>query len=116
MSAAADMASLEAKASGSSFYKAMKILPSAQRDAMYAVYRFCREVDDIADEGGADAEKRAGLGRWRRDIDALFEGKPAGQAEFLRAPVSRYGLRREGCHAVIDGMEMDVGAGVVAPD
>lgn len=116
MTAAADTASLEAKASGSSFYKAMKILPPAQRDAMYAVYRFCREVDDIADEGGADDERRAGLDRWRADIDALFAGRPAGQADFLKMPVERFGLAREDFHAVIDGMEMDVGAGLVAPD
>jgi phytoene synthase len=37
--------------SGSSFYLAMRILPVAQRDAMYQIYAFCRAVDDIADEG-----------------------------------------------------------------
>jgi squalene synthase HpnD len=107
---------LASKASGSSFYTAMRILPADKRDAMYAVYRFCREVDDIADEGGTDAEKRAGLAQWRADINALYRGAPAGQAAFLVQPKNRYGLRRQDFHAVIDGMEMDVGAGVVAPD
>ncbi len=105
-----------AKASGSSFYTAMKILPAEKRDAMYAVYDFCREVDDIADEGGTDDERRAGLNRWRADLGALYAGQPAGQAEFLKRPVERYGLRQDDFLAVIDGMEMDVGAGVVAPD
>jgi presqualene diphosphate synthase len=106
----------EAKASGSSFYTAMRILPAAKRDAMYAVYRFCREVDDIADEGGTDEERRAGLEQWRRDMDAVFSGGEAGQAAFLVKPVKEYGLKRQDFQAVIDGMEMDVGAGVVAPD
>ena len=39
----------EAQASGSSFYTAMRLLPKAERGAMFAVYGFCREVDDIAD-------------------------------------------------------------------
>lgn len=110
------VATHEAKASGSSFYVAMKILPPAKRDAMYAIYRFCREVDDIADEGGSEAEKRAGLNQWRADINALYRAAPAGQAAFLLAPTKEYGLRREDFHAVIDGMEMDVGQPVVAPD
>ena len=38
------------KAAGSSFYSAMKLLPKAQREGMYAIYAFCRAVDDIADE------------------------------------------------------------------
>jgi phytoene synthase len=104
------------KASSSSFYTAMKILPAPKREAMYAIYRFCREVDDIADEGGTDEQKRAGLAQWRKDVDALFRGSWAGQAEFLKGPVERYGLRRQDFYAVIDGMEMDVGQPIVAPD
>lgn len=105
-----------AKASGSSFYTAMRILPAEKRDAMYAIYDFCRAVDDIADEGGTDEERHAGLEAWRKDIRALFADQPAGQAEFLRPHVVRFGPREEDFIAVIDGMEMDVGAGVVAPD
>jgi squalene synthase HpnD len=106
----------EAKASGSSFYAAMKILPPAKREAMYAIYRFCREVDDIADEGGTDEERHAGLNEWRAGINALYRAAPAGQASFLIGPVKEYGLRREDFHAVIDGMEMDVGTPITAPD
>ena len=39
------------KASGSSFYAAMRLMPKAEREAMYAIYAFCRAVDDIADNG-----------------------------------------------------------------
>jgi squalene synthase HpnD len=117
MSAVEDIGTAtEAKATGSSFYAAMKILPPEKRDAMYAIYRFCREVDDIADEGGTEEAKRVGLNQWRADINALFRAAPTGQAAFLIHPTKQYGLRREDFHAVIDGMEMDVGDPVVAPD
>ncbi len=61
-----------ATASGSSFYAAMRILPRAQRQAMYDIYAFCRAVDDIADDGGDRAERQEQLAQWRRDIDALY--------------------------------------------
>ncbi len=50
-------------AAGSSFYTAMRLLPAEQRDAMYAVYAFCRAVDDVADDGGAREVRAAELDR-----------------------------------------------------
>jgi phytoene/squalene synthetase len=60
-----------ARASGSSFYLAMRILPAVKREAMYEIYAFCRAVDDIADGDGARGQRRAELAQWRADIDAL---------------------------------------------
>ncbi|MEX0815205.1 MAG: squalene/phytoene synthase family protein, partial [Dongiaceae bacterium] len=51
--------------SGTSFFWAMRLLPRPRREAMFAVYAFCREVDDIADDEAAVPLKRAQLGRWR---------------------------------------------------
>ena len=48
-------------ARNSSFYRAMAILPRAQRDAMFEIYSFCRAVDDIADGEGTKDEKTAAL-------------------------------------------------------
>src|SRR4029079_14788820 len=46
------------KASTSSFYIAMRLMPAEERDAMFAIYAFCRKVDDIADDGvGTRAER-----------------------------------------------------------
>lgn len=102
-------AALRSKVSGSSFYAGMRVLPKAEREAMYAIYGFCRIVDDIADDlVGERADRAAALGGWRRDIDALYEGGNAGQAAFLRPHVERFGLEREDFRAVIDGMAMDV--------
>ena len=58
---------------------AMRILPAPRREAMFALYGFCRAVDDIADERGpATASQRlAELERWRADIAAMFAGRAA---------------------------------------
>ena len=104
------------RASGSSFYNAMRILPRAQREAMFEIYSFCRQVDDIADSSGAREERRKELARWRADVDALYAGKAAARNRGLLAAVRDFGLRREDFQAVIDGMEMDVVSDIRAPD
>jgi phytoene synthase len=105
------------KATGSSFYLAMRLMPRAQREAMFAIYAFCRKVDDIADDGvGTRPERHARLEQWRGDLNALYAGQPAGQSEFLRPAVATYGLRKEDFFTVIDGMDMDVAEDIVAPD
>ncbi len=53
------------KRSGTSFFWGMRCLPEEKRAAMYAVYAFCREVDDIADDPGAEEEKLFRLAQWR---------------------------------------------------
>jgi len=103
-------------AAGSSFYTAMRLLPKERREAMYAVYAFCRAVDDVADDGGPADMRRAELVRWGADIDALYAGRPAPRVRDLVEPIRRYGLLREDFHAVIDGMAMDAFEDIVAPD
>lgn len=103
-------------ASGSSFYAGMKVLPRPERHAMYAIYDFCRIVDDIADDERGDREGRAAqLDRWSADLDSLFGGGDPGVAAMLVEPVRRFGLRREDFEAVIDGMAMDVAADIRWP-
>jgi squalene synthase HpnD len=104
------------RASGSSFYTAMRLLPKAQREAMYEIYSFCRRVDDIADDGGPRDRRLEQLKLWRSDIDALYKGSGVSRAKSLAGPVKMFGLRREDFQAVIDGMEMDVVADIRAPD
>jgi presqualene diphosphate synthase len=105
-----------AQAAGSSFYAGMRILPKPQREAMYAVYAFCRAVDDVADEGGTRQERSEGLERWRHGIDALYAGRPTSDTAPLLEHVRRYGLAREDFIAVIDGMAMDAAEDIRAPD
>lgn len=106
----------QSQAAGSSFYAGMRVLPRAERDAMYAVYSFCREVDDIADDRGNTAQDRAQkMAVWRHDIEQLYAGGPPGLAAGLVGPVAQFGLRREDFLAVIEGMDVDVAGDVRWP-
>ena len=104
------------RASGSSFYIGMRLLPPPQRAAIFEIYSFCRAVDDVADDPGPRAERLAELQKWRADVDALFAGTPPPRLRGLAAPVRDFALNREDFHAIIDGMEMDVVADIRAPD
>ena len=100
---------LHKQVSGSSFYAGMRVGPKAEREAMYAIYGFCRLVDDIADDDRGDrAERAAALEVWRRGIAALYAGQDPGQAALVAQAVRRFDLRQEDFQAVIDGMAMDV--------
>jgi squalene synthase HpnD len=103
------------RASGSSFYTAMRILPKPQREAMFAIYGFCRQVDDIADSPGPRDERRAALVEWRGDIEALYQGRPTPLTSDLLQPMRDFGLEKDDFLAVVDGMEMDVLGDIRAP-
>jgi phytoene synthase len=112
-----ETATTEAQASGSSFYAAMRLLPPPERAAMFAVYAFCRVVDDVADEPGpTPEERRAELASWRSDLAALYAGAPPTRIAYLAEHVARFGLKQDDFLAIVDGMEMDIGAPIVAPD
>ena len=101
---------------GSSFYRGMRVLPLDRRYAMYAIYAFCRIVDDIADEAGTLPEKLRGLAAWRAHVAGLYRGESEGPVtRILVAAVERFGLREEDFVAVIDGMRMDAETAIVAP-
>lgn len=104
-------------AASSSFYTALRILPRAEREAMFQVYAFCRAVDDIADEGGSKVERLAALERWRDEINELYRSHRAGPLVRPLAPaIAEFDLERQDFLAVIDGMEMDVRRAIMAPD
>ncbi len=103
------------RASGSSFYAAMRILPPAQREAMFAIYAFCRQVDDIADSPAPRETRLAELAAWRGDISALYAGRPSERTRALAPPLRDYGLDQADFQSVIDGMEMDTLTDIRAP-
>jgi len=104
------------RASGSSFYTAMRIMPRGQREAMFEIYSFCRAVDDIADEGGDAETCLRDLQRWRDEIAAIYRGAPPPHLRGLADAIRSFGLQQEDFLAVIDGMEMDVKGPIRAPD
>jgi squalene synthase HpnD len=105
------------RAAGTSFYHGMRVLPPDRRHAIYAIYAFCRIVDDIADEDGSLEAKRLALTAWRNNVALLYEGRTEGPVtRVLAAAVPRFQLRAEDFVAVIDGMQTDTETVVVAPD
>jgi phytoene synthase len=102
-------------AAGSSFAAGMRVLPRARRRAIFAVYAFCRVVDDIADDPGSPTDKLAALERWSAEVDEAAAGRPATAigSELARA-IPDFDLPPAELHLVVDGMRMDV-AGIVAP-
>ena len=96
------------KRSGTSFYTAMRILPKYKRNAMYAIYAFCRAVDDIADEPGEEAAKLRRLSQWRDEIRLLARGSSGSPlARALEHSRRLFDLQESDFIAVIEGMETD---------
>lgn len=104
-------------ASRTSFHAGMAVLPKARREAMYALYAFCREVDDIADDGATLEARKEGLQNWRSRVAALFCNQPSDSITAALAPaIQRFGLVEKDFQDIIDGMEMDAGAPIDAPE
>ncbi len=114
--------------SGTSFYRGMRVLPPDRRAAMYAIYAFCRLVDDIADEPAPMNLKARLLDGWRARVEAIFAAAPTGSgtaasgdgddeaiARLLLLATTKFSLRRVDFLAIIDGMQMDAETTIVAP-
>ncbi|CAK7192465.1 Presqualene diphosphate synthase [Commensalibacter sp. Nvir] len=114
-----DLSYVEAIVRGSktSFVAGMQVLAPECRYSMYALYSFCRNVDDIADEGGDSVDKHRLLQNWRERIARLYEGKAADSVErVLQNAIRRYDLQQKDFIDIIDGMEMDIDNPIVAPN
>ena len=102
---------------GTSFYRGMRVLPADRRHAMYAIYAFCRIVDDIADEAGSLDAKRRALAGWRDAIADLYRGRTKDAVtRVLAKAIAQFKLRAEDFIAIIDGMQTDAETVVVAPE
>jgi 15-cis-phytoene synthase len=98
-----------AAASGSSFYYSFRFLPRERRQAITALYAFCREVDDAVDECSDPMVARAKLAWWRTEVAALDEGKPSHPVtQALALARRKFNLPTEQLQEIIDGMEMDL--------
>ena len=107
---------LHRRAVETSFFWAMQVLPYQRREAMYALYAFCRELDEIADGDATRALKEVLLSDWRSEIALLYAGCPQHSiTRALREAVRLYGLQCRDFLAVIDGMAMDACTDIRAP-
>ena len=101
------------------FYYSFLVLPPRKRNAIVAVWEFCRAVDDAVDEvaPGPDMEIRAAaqLARWRAELEACYaapgqagNGPQSTQGRELRAHIREFNLPREPFEDLIDGVAMDL--------
>lgn len=99
----------KAAKSGSSFYYSFLFLPPVKRQAITALYAFCREVDDAVDEIADPLVAEKTLNWWRQEVDKLFNNEathPVGIA--LQTSLKHFDLHKEYFLEIIDGMEMDL--------
>lgn len=95
--------------SGSSFYYSFMFLSKQKREAITALYAFCREVDDIADECTELQIAQTKLSWWRSEIENLYQNKPQHPVSKALLPhIKTYNLDAEHFIEIIDGMEMDL--------
>ena len=101
---------IQTKKSGTNFYAAFFCLPREKREALEAVYAFCRHSDDIVDEEPDVARAQADLEAWREELDACFRHEPKHPVmqDLLRYGLDRFPLPREHFDAILDGCEMDL--------
>ncbi len=109
------------KSRDTSFYYSFLVLPNDKRNAIVAVWDFCRAVDDAVDEVAPDLVRGEGLpedirqkaatslAEWRREVAEVYDGHPSTpQGIALQPFVRRFNLPRSQFEALIDGVEMDL--------
>ena len=105
-----DIAKEIAKKSNSSFYYAFNLLPAKQRDAMNTVYAFCRQTDDIVDEGTiSDAVKYEKLRKWRIELEKSLRGlSDYPLINKLSRTIQNFNIPIQPFFELLKGMEMDL--------
>ncbi len=95
--------------SGSSFTVSFVFLPKTQRNAMTALYAFCREVDDVVDECSDYQVAQTKLNWWKTEVANLYTGAPQHPVtKALQPVIKEFNLAQEHFLEIIDGMEMDL--------
>ena len=106
------------KKSGSSFYWGMKLLPDNKKRAMFAIYSFCREVDDIADNLQSPRDiKQKKLEEWKNKINNIFKSSllDSSLKRELNYSIKIFKLEKKDFISIIDGMLMDVRENIQFP-
>lgn len=107
---AAELVATLTRRSGSNFYYSFLFLPRRKREAMYALYAFCRTVDDAVDQsGGTPSDQRRALADWRAEVRRAYTARPVNPIAARLADVVRtFPIPQEYLDAILDGVEMDI--------
>ena len=99
----------KAASSGSSFYYSFLFLPQDQRQAITALYAFCREADDIVDDCQDTGVAEKKLQWWREEVSRLYQGNPQHPvSRALAKHLDHFNLPEEYLQEILDGMSMDI--------
>ena len=94
--------------SGSNFYFSFFSLPKEKREAITAVYAFCREVDDAVDDPG-QKDPAAEVSRWKEELARTYEGHPSTPlTQSLSKAIDRFDLTRAYFEGILQGVAMDL--------
>ena len=104
--------------SGTSFFWGMKILSHEQKRAMFAVYAFCRKIDDIADnQKKSRTQKLREIALWEKKINCIFSNReisdPISREIYLAK--KRFNLKKRDLSSLIQGMKMDIKKNIQFP-
>jgi len=104
-----DSAAAITRSSNTSFYYSFSLLPRQKREAIHAVYAFCRFTDDIVDEELDQRRKVVLLRRWRRELGHALNGTSSYPIlNQLSSTARRFNIPVDHFYALIRGMEMDL--------
>lgn len=99
----------KAASSGSSFYYSFLFLAEQKRQAITALYAFCREVDDVVDEISDAGVANIKLQWWRDEVSRLYDHKPEHPVTKALLPhLQTFNLQQQYFNDIIDGMQMDL--------
>jgi phytoene/squalene synthetase len=109
------------KNSGSSFFLPMLKLPANKKHAIYAIYQFCRAIDNITDDNETIAASEKKLEFWRDEIERIYSDDTT---DIPVHPVSRalerytkiYNIPKQYFIEVIEGQLLDLSGQMVRPN
>ncbi len=97
------------KQSNTSFYYSFSLLPKHKREAIHAVYAFCRYTDDIVDEGSDETKKVVLLRKWRMELGRTLRGESSVPLlNQLASTARRFNIPVDHFYELIRGVEMDL--------
>jgi len=100
----------------SSFYWGMKILNHEKRSAMFTIYAFCKEIDNIGDSFIEKKEKKKKLNNWKKEIKQIFKKKTNNNLiKSLEKYIKKYKLKKNLLLEIIKGVEMDINNRMIVP-
>lgn len=97
------------KQSKTNFYYSFLFLPKPKRDAIFTVYSYCRQTDDIVDSAQSPDAARRELDEWRKELDVCYEGHPTHPiTQAMSSVIEQFNIPKTYFHELIDGCEMDL--------